>query len=63
MMQVALISIGLALTQAPLFSCSTCSVKLFQKSAAVIMIVSHTCSKDYKEWRERAHAQDKLNIQ
>ena len=27
------------------------------------MIVSHTCSKDYKEWRERVHAQDKLNIE
>ena len=65
MMQLALMPLGLVLKQVPLFSCSTRSAKLslFQKSAAVVMIVDLTCIKDCKEWRERVHARDKLNIQ
>ena len=63
-MQVALVPLGLVLTQAPLISRSTHSVKLpfFQKVAAVVVIVELVCIQDCEEWREGPHARDELNI-
>ena len=53
-MQVALMPLGLVLTQALLISCSTRLSKLlyFQKAAAVVTIVDLAHIKDCKEQRE-----------
>ena len=63
-MQVALMPLGLVLTQALLISCSTRLLKLlfFQKATAVVTIVDLTHIKDYEGQREGAYARDKLNI-
>ena len=64
MMQVALVPLGLVSMQVPLISHSIHSAKLslFQKTAAVIVIVKFACIQDYEEQRKGAYALDKLNI-
>ena len=60
MMQVASMPLGLVLTQMRHCFPVVHILSFFQKSAAVIMIVYFTCIIDCKEWRERVHAQDKI---
>ena len=62
-MQVASVPLGLVATQVQLISRSTRSVKLpfFQKAAAVVVIVDFARIQGYEE-RERAYAQDEVNI-
>ena len=59
-MQVALVPLGLVSTQMPLISYSTHSAKLplFQKAAAVIVIVDFVCicKTTGNGWRGRMHA-------
>ena len=62
-MEVASVSLGLVSTQTPLISCSTCLAKLplFQKAAAVVVIVDFARI-FYGEQKEGAFARDELNI-
>ena len=64
-MQVALVSLGLVSTQAPLISHCTRSAKLSfcQKAVTVVMIVEFARIQDYDEWKEGAYVRDELNIQ